>query len=140
MARTIVELAATPAGQLAQVDVPGSPLAHRTLEPGPGEAGNHLVPHDQDWAPVDQKIGCPSGEMGMTQNRGEAVLTDGKYTLSSRAQREIGLAITGALALPEKRRWKIAVDGRDPNIAQEFMIVLIMPAEPSTSTSVPSCH
>ena len=34
----------------------------------------------------------------MTQNRGEAVLTDGKYTLSSRAQREIGLAlITGAL-------------------------------------------
>jgi hypothetical protein len=57
MARGVVEPAATPAGQLAKVEMSATAMTDWTLEPWTADTFHGFVPHNEDRIPVDEKIG-----------------------------------------------------------------------------------
>jgi hypothetical protein len=57
MARGVVEPGATPAGQLAKVEMPATAMTDRTLEPWTADAFHGLVPHDRIGFPSTRRLG-----------------------------------------------------------------------------------
>ena len=59
----VIEPAATPAGQLVQIQVAAAPLAHWTLEPRTADACDRFVPHDRDRVLLDRNPGPATDEV-----------------------------------------------------------------------------